>query len=251
MFDNANTPTLLAPTAHAPLAPSAATRWSNCAGSYAAEQSAPPGATSYAADQGTAAHALAAHCLATGVPAAAVTSDPIILPALTEALSLTRRVIAGRPVLLETRLPALRGLPLVWGTCDVAVFDHLHRLVAIIDLKFGSFVVPADAPQLVIYALLAGAQFGIAPSGVTTWIVQPRALHLHGPARGVHYTPADLVTVEHYVRAAVARTAAPDAPRQAGAWCTFCRAAATCETRRQASCARPKSQFFAHAMGAH
>lgn len=244
MFDSTGTRGQLAPTAHAPLAPSSASRWTNCPGSHAAEQAAPPGVTSFAADQGTAAHALAAHCLASGAPAAAVTADPVILPALHEALALTRRIIAGRPVLLETRLPPLPGLPAVWGTCDVAVFDHLCRLAAIIDLKFGIYAVPADALQLAIYAVLAGALFGIAPAGVTTWIVQPRALHLHGPARGVHYTPADLVAVEQYVRAAANRTAAPDAPRKAGEWCTFCRAAANCETRQQASAARPKSRFF-------
>lgn len=232
---------LLAPTEHAPLAPSSASRWTHCPGSYAAEQAAPPGDTSYAAEQGTTAHALAAQCLANGVPATQVTADPSILSALTEALALARRIIADRPVLLETRLPALRGLPLLWGTCDVAVFDHCYRLAAIIDFKFGSYVVPADALQLAIYALLAGARFGITPAGVTTWIVQPRGLHLHGPARGAHYTASDLATVEQYVRAAAARTAAPDALRQAGEWCTFCRAAAVCATRRMA---RPKSKFF-------
>jgi hypothetical protein len=244
MFDSTDPAGLLAPTAHAPLAPSSALRWTNCPGSYAAEQGAPPGAPSFAADQGTAAHAFAARCLATGVPAADMTSDPVILPMLSEALALSRRIIADRPVLLETRLPALRGLPLVWGTCDVAVFDRLHRLAAIIDFKFGSYVVPADSLQLVIYAVLAAARFGVAPSGVTTWIVQPRALHLHGPARGAYYLPGELVAVEQHIRAAAARTAAPDAPRKAGEWCTFCRAAASCETRRQASAARPKSLFF-------
>jgi hypothetical protein len=176
-----------------------------------------------------------------------LTSDPTILSPLAEALALTRRIIAGRPVLLETRLSALPGLPTVWGTCDVAVFDRLYRLAAIIDLKFGSYVVPADSLQLVIYAVLAGAHFGVAPAGVTTWIVQPRALHLHGPARGAHYLPAELATVEQYIRAAAARTAVPGAPRKAGEWCTFCRAAAACETRQQASAARPKSLFFAGA----
>jgi hypothetical protein len=165
---------------------------------------------------------------------------------LSEALSLARRIIAGRPVLLETRLSPLPELPLVWGTCDVAVFDHLHRLAAIVDFKFGSYVVPADSLQLAIYAVLAGTQFGTAPDGVITWIVQPRALHMHGPARGAHYLPTELATVEQHIRAAAARTAVADAPRKAGEWCTFCRAAA-CETRRLAALARPKSMFFQQA----
>jgi hypothetical protein len=244
MFDSTLAAAPLTPTAHAPLSPSSAERWTNCPGSYAAEQVAPPALTSFAAEQGTAVHALFAQCLATGASAEQLTSDPLILPPLTEALALTRRIIAGRPVLLETRLPALTGLPAVWGTCDVAVFDSLRRLVAVVDLKFGIYTVPADALQLAVYALLGAALFGVAPEGVITWIVQPRALHLHGPARGAHYTPADLAAVEHYVRVAAARTAAPDAPRKAGEWCTFCRAAAACETRRQASALRPKSLFF-------
>jgi hypothetical protein len=236
--------TTFGPTEHAPLSPSSATRWTNCPGSYAAEQAFPPGALGFAAEQGTAVHALFARCLATGTPPDRLTSDPVILPPLAEALALTRRIIAGRSVLLETRLSALPGLPAVWGTCDVAVFDHLYRLVAIIDLKFGSYVVPADSLQLAIYAVLGVARFGVAPAGVTTWIVQPRAPHLSGPARGAHYMGADLAAVEQYIRAAAARTAVPGAPRKAGEWCTFCRAAAACETRQQASTTRPKSLFF-------
>jgi hypothetical protein len=236
--------TTFGPTAHAPLSPSSATRWTNCPGSYAAEQAFPPGAPGFAAERGTAVHALFAQCLATGTPPDTLTSDPGIMPPLVEALALARRIIAGRAVLLETRLSALPGLPTVWGTCDVAVFDHLCRLTAIIDLKFGSYVVHADSLQLVIYAVLAGARFGVAPAGVTTWILQPRAPHLSGPARGAHYLPAELVAVEQYIRAAAARTAVPGALRKAGEWCTFCRAAAVCETRQQASTARPKSLFF-------
>jgi hypothetical protein len=189
-------------------------------------------------------HALFAQCLATGAPPDRLTDDPVILPPLAEALMFARRIIAGRPVLLETRLPALPGLPSVWGTCDVAVFDPARRLAAIIDLKFGVYAVPADALQLAIYAVLAATVFGTAPGGVTTWIVQPRAAHLHGPARGAHFTSIDLTVVEQYIRCAAARTTVPDAPRKAGEWCTFCRAAAICETRRQAVTARQKSLFF-------
>jgi hypothetical protein len=189
-------------------------------------------------------HALFAQCLATGVPADRLTTDPAVLPPLVEALALARRVIGGRPVLLETRLPALSGLPMVWGTSDIAVFDRTYRLTAIVDLKFGTYVVPADALQLAIYAVLAGARFGIAPEGVTTWIVQPRALHLSGPARGAHYTQAGLAAIEQHIRSAATDALSQDAPRKAGEWCTFCRAAVTCETKRQASVARPKSLFF-------
>jgi hypothetical protein len=124
------------------------------------------------------------------------------------------------------------------------VFDARHRLTDVVDWKFGIYVVPADALQLAIYAMLAAAVFGVAPDGVTAWIVQPRALHLHGSARGARYTAADLVAVERHVRAAAARTAASGAPRRAGEWCTFCRAAATCETRQQAAAQRPRSRFF-------
>jgi hypothetical protein len=74
---------------------------------------------------------------------------------------------------------------------------------------------------------------------------QPRAPHLHGPARGAHYSQSALQTVEQYIRAAAALTAAPDAPRKAGEWCTFCRVAASCEVRRQTVAARSKSLFFA------
>jgi hypothetical protein len=244
MFDSAATAASLTPTAHAPLSPSSATRWTNCPGSFAAEQAEPPSAPGFAAEQGTAVHALFGQCLATGSSPDRLTTDPVILPPLHDALTLTRRIIASRPVLLETRLPALPGLSMVWGTCDVAVFDPQYRLAAIIDLKFGVYAVPADSLQLATYAVLASALFGTASDGVTTWIVQPRASHQQGPARGAHYTSVGLAAVEQYIRHAAARAEVPDAPRKAGEWCTFCRAAGSCETRRQAVMARQKSLFF-------
>jgi predicted RecB family nuclease len=190
---------------------------------------------------GTDLHAAAAHCLAHGLPPLL---DTPLLEHLRAALTLARQIIAGRPSLLETKLRPLPGLPQVWGTADICAFDRQHRLGAIVDYKFGIYPVPADSLQLAVYALLAGRMFGISPAGVTAWIVQPRAEHPAGSARGAHYTAAQLAAVEQVIRQAATRARLPNQPRVAGSWCTFCRAADDCETRRQAEPPRVKSNFF-------
>jgi predicted RecB family nuclease len=228
---------------HAPLSPSAAQRWTQCPGSHAAERDAPPGVASPAAELGTTLHEHTARCLTTGRhPSLAGLEGPQAVW-LAEALAHARAIIAGRPALLETRLEPLPGLPQVWGTADILVFDHRHRrLQDVLDFKFGGWPVPADSLQLAIYAVLAANAYGPHPDGVRCWVIQPRAQL--APVAGVHYTLEHLAAVAQLVRQAVTAAAAPDAPRQAGEWCTFCRAADSCETRRLLSANRIKSAFF-------
>jgi hypothetical protein len=184
------------------------------------------------ADAGTAAHATLARCLVHGG-----TADD---PALALALHLIRRIIGGRPFMVELRLPALPGLPKMWGTSDLVVFNPAGPLEVILDLKFGEAIcVEPDEIQLGIYTLLAARRFGAARDGVDTWVVQPRHDHPAGPARRHHYSLADLDDLEAMLRAAAAATEAPSAPRQAGPWCRFCTAAGVCPTRQQAPSAVP------------
>jgi DNA polymerase bacteriophage-type len=221
--------------AHAPLAPSAASRWMNCPGSVQAEKLVPEPPPSAFAEEGTEAHKLFAQCLEQGLAPAQLSSDLAMVAPLTLAVEQTRGVIAGRPVLLEHRLPPLPGLPQVWGTADCITFDS-DQVAGVLDLKFGAGVtVEPDTPQLAVYALLAARHFGLSGPGVTVTIVQPRAGHQDGPVRSFHYAPEDLDRFEQTLRAAVAATEQPDAPRTAGEWCRFCNAAGTCPEFQRAS----------------
>jgi DNA polymerase bacteriophage-type len=221
--------------AHAPLAPSVASRWMHCPGSVAAEKAVPTPPVSGFAAEGTEAHRIFAQSLEQGVAPAVLTDDLALAAPLAVAVEHARSCIAGRAVLLEHRLPPLPDLPQVWGTADCLAFDQ-DRVNGVLDLKFGTgVVVEADTLQLGIYALLAARHFGIATTGITATILQPRIGHQDGPVRSYHYTPEELEQLEQTIRAAVVATEQPDAPRHAGEWCRFCNAAGTCPEFQRAS----------------
>jgi hypothetical protein len=212
-----------------------------CPGSVMAERLAPPSPVSRFAEEGTEAHRIFAECLINTMPVASLTCDPALIDPLRHALFLAADVIAGRGILVEQRLEPLPGMPKVWGTADVIIFDQHGRVVAIIDLKFGAGIaVEADAVQLQIYALLAAQQFGASPNGITAYIIQPRREHVRGPLRSHHLTTGDLGQLVHQLNAAVQATEAPDAPRITGSWCRFCAATVSCPEYRSRSSARSR-----------
>jgi hypothetical protein len=232
---------------HAPLPPSSAERWIACPGAYRAEREAPPAAPSEFADLGTHAHALFARGLRFGLTAEALMSEPALRRPFALALAAARQILGSRAFMVELRLPALAALDAVWGTSDVVGFSFAGPVDTIIDLKFGEAIaVEADTPQLGIYGLLAARCFGVADDGVTAWVIQPRCDHADGLARKHHYSRADLDRFEAMVRQAEEAAFAPNAPRRAGAWCRFCRAAPFCSVRQAAPDAVPAalSGFF-------
>jgi hypothetical protein len=160
---------------------------------------------------------------------------------LQSAVDHTRRIIGDRPVLIEQRLPPLPGLHGIWGTADISVFDPANRqLEDIVDLKYGAgLAVEAHSIQLAIYAVLAAHAFGVSPTGVTAWIVQPRCPHPSGPVRRHHYTRSDLVRLVWELGPAAAATADPEAPRNPGPWCRFCHARQDCAALRANPAALP------------
>jgi hypothetical protein len=225
---------------HAPLPPSSATRWIACPGSVQAERDAPPKLTSEFAAIGTKAHELFARGLHSGLTPERLTDDPVLLRPLALALTVTRRILARRPFMVELRLQPLATLPDLWGTADIVAFAAEGPVDTIIDLKFGEAIgIEADTPQLGIYGLLAARRFGVARSGLTVWVVQPRHAHASGPARSHRYSIADLDQLETVLRQKVMATLAADAPRHAGEWCRFCAAAASCPVRQAAPEAMP------------
>jgi hypothetical protein len=216
---------------HAPFAPSAAERWLRCPGSFLAELGiARP--TSLYAEEGTTAHAVFAQALLRNVSPYQLTEDSMMARPLYEAWLATKQLIAGHRFLVERKFEPMPGLPDLWGTADVIVFDRNGYVVMVIDLKFGSgVVVEPDTVQLRIYALLAAQQFGGSPAGITMVIVQPRALHSAGPVREHHYSVDALSAFLSEVQRGVWAALQPEAPRVSGLWCRFCAAKHRCPVR--------------------
>lgn len=214
---------------HARLAPSAMHRIMACGGSLAMEERLPPGESSAAANEGTAAHELAAWALTmrrdpeemlgrvidingtshalrflmAGSPTDGLTRWPVTEEMVEAVKVYTGTVDAlGGERMVEQRLHMERIHDEVWGTGDALVYlaedKHLH----VVDLKYGRGVVveAADNPQLVCYA--SGAITRIAAEGVTAveritmTIVQPRAPHDEGPVRSWTLDLAGLETWE-------------------------------------------------------
>lgn len=218
---------------HARLAPSSMRRIVECPGSLAMEERMPAGASSHAANEGTAAHELAAWALtmhrdpadmlgrviditgkdharrflANGAP---LTDDGTRWPVTDEMVEAVRVYTdhvtgLGGERMVEQRLHMDRIHDDVWGTGDAIVWLAEKKHIHIVDLKYGRGVVveAENNPQLVCYG--SGAITRLAAEGVegcetiTMTIVQPRAPHEAGPVRSWTLDAAQLIDQEREI----------------------------------------------------
>lgn len=180
-------------SAHARLSPSGAHRWMACPGSVVLEADYPDTGSLYA-DEGTAAHTLASWCLEDGMDADQYLGGAIVVGErkfvvdtamadfVQDYVKLVRDYAKGGSLFVEQRVPIghLTGEADAGGTSDAVVL-HRNEMV-VIDLKYGMGVkvYAEDNPQLMMYALGAYEQFGLAWEGdtVTMVIHQPRLNHV-------------------------------------------------------------------------
>lgn len=180
-------------SAHARLSPSGAHRWMACPGSVVLEAAFPDRGSLYA-DEGTAAHTLASWCLEDNMDADQYLGGEIVVGErkfvvdtdmaayVQDYVKLVRDYAKGGSLFVEQRVPIghLTGEDDAGGTSD-AVILHRNEMV-VIDLKYGMGVkvYAEDNPQLMMYALGAYEQFGLAWDGdmVTMVIHQPRLNHV-------------------------------------------------------------------------
>ena len=243
----------MAPSDHALLSASGAHRWLNCTPSARLESDAPE-STSAAAEQGTAAHALAEHKLRRALkqrskrPVSAWIDDEMetltdnYVAFVQEHVSIARETCGDPQVLIEQRLDFSHIVPGSFGTGDCVIIAE--PTLQIIDLKYGQGVlVEAERnPQLMLYALGALHTFG------DLYDIERVAVTIYQPRRGnVDTWEIPVTELEHWAEAEVKPKAELAAAGQGefcpGSWCQFCKIAPTCRARAEANLQLAKLEF--------
>ena len=242
------------PDQHALLSASGAHRWLACPPSATLEAGLPD-SSSQAAEQGTAAHALAEwklrralHDAPTTKPVSswhdeqmdALTDDYVAF--VQERLRDVRQACADPKVLIEQRLDFSHVVPGGFGTGDCVIIAE--PVLHIIDLKYGQgiMVEAEENPQLMLYALGAleafGSLYDITEVAVT--IYQPRRASIST----WHVSVTELEAwAEQVVKPRAALAASGDGEFAPGEWCRFCKLAPTCRTRAEANLVLAKQEF--------
>ena len=243
----------MAPSDHALLSASGAHRWLNCTPSARLESDEPE-STSAAAEQGTAAHALAEHKLRRALkqrskrPVSTWIDDEMetltddYVAYVQEHISLAREACGDPQVLIEQRLDFSHVVPGGFGTGDCVIIAE--PTLQIIDLKYGQGVlVEAERnPQLMLYALGALHTFG------DLYDIERVAVTIYQPRRGnVDTWEISVTELEHWAEAEVKPKAELAAAGEGefcpGSWCQFCKIAPTCRARAEANLALARLEF--------
>ncbi|WP_353065977.1 DUF2800 domain-containing protein [Arcanobacterium hippocoleae] len=243
----------MAPSDHALLSASGAHRWLNCTPSARLESDEPE-STSAAAEQGTAAHALAEHKLrrvlkqrskrpvSTWIDDEMETLTDDYVAYVQEHISLAEQTCGDPQVLIEQRLDFSHIVPGGFGTGDCVIIAE--PVLQIIDLKYGQGVLveAANNPQLMLYALGALHAFG------SLYDIERVAVTIYQPRRAnVDTWEISVAELEQWAEAEVKPKAELAAAGKGefcpGSWCQFCKLTPTCRARAEANLALAKLEF--------
>lgn len=225
----------------------------HCPRSVALSERFPEDESLYAAE-GTEAHALCEYLLLRSLGHAAEDPRPgmrFYSPAMQEAAEeyvsyLQSRMEAFRTdgskpqLLVEQMLNLVPWIPEGRGTSDAIVRAGDTLLVC--DFKYGMLSVPAESPQLRIYALGAVHLFSgvMTPSRVETVIYQPRL----GRVAAAYWTVEELTEwARDELKPAALRAWRDEGDFCPGDWCRFCRARGACRARAEEQLRLAQQEF--------
>ena len=226
---------------HKLLSPSSSDRWLECAIAPHREKAVTDKGSS-AAEEGTAGHAMAEHCLNTGINADNLPADPRwnkwdtpeFRAYVQEYVAFVREKLGNGHLFVEQYLQIFPSED-VWGTADAAIVGHELGLLDIVDLKMGQGVIVEadDNSQLKLYGW-GGYQSlewlsEVEIDRVRVTIFQPRRGHVVSKTFTVAELTAWINEITPKVRAAFsgAGIAKP------GEHCRWCKVRATCAERRE------------------
>jgi hypothetical protein len=234
---------------HAKLSPSSSDRWLACPASIARAPDVEDEGSEYARE-GTAAHALAEHCLKNKVLAHAAVfpadhakyDSPEMRMHVQGYLEyVERQMVPGAELFIEQKLTIFAEFD-VWGTAD-AVIVTPDGTVKIIDLKYGQgLVVEADSPQLIMYAI-----GGLSFDWLSRVPVHTVEAHIYQPRR--NNFPSLSHPVEHLITwigdhtSAVAEAFLHVDRAHPGTHCKYCPIKGTCRERAEYNLSLAKFDF--------
>ena len=234
---------------HAPLPPSAASRWVPCGRSATLEPLFPDDPDDEAAREGTAAHWLLSESLNGVVDITPGTLDPHGYPVTQEMVDavgpLVADILATVPeghrhnLKVEQRVSMAREIhPDNWGTPDAYWVDTMTRTIHLWDFKFGHGYVDAFQNwQLVDYGqgVWEGMDINHREFSFRFTIYQPRNYHKDGPLRRWECSGDRHAQLVAQLREAATRAVDPESPAVTGDHCRHCKGRHACEALQRAS----------------
>lgn len=229
---------------HSPIGASSSYRWTNCPGSVALSEKAPPKESSDAADEGTAAHMLLEACILDATHARNFLGQVFNKFKVTEEMAdavqtcvdwtFKKRDEMGGLIEVEREFDLSSLYPGLYGTNDINIFKKGKRLV-VCDYKHGQNSIEVkENKQLLFYALGAAIVHNYEFDDVEMVIVQPRCSHPAGPVRSWVVNKDYLISWSRTLVEAAKLTQSPGAPLYRGDWCKYCPAKGICPKQSEA-----------------
>lgn len=233
---------------HSEYSPSGSKRWVNCPASIKFLRTLPkiPERPNQYAEEGTAAHLLAAYCLENGIDPFSVVGKKsfnkhLVTKEMAKFVDVYIRYVNGAvtwdsTLWVENKIPLFVIRKDTFGTADAIIVSMTD--LEVVDLKYGKGVVveAEDNYQLYVYAigvLIHLSKYGIKfpdEKEIKLTIVQPRAPHEKGPIRSDFVTVAQLRSFMAKVKEAITLSELDNPPFGPSLEvCRWCEASPVCK----------------------